>query len=124
MYSTDAHCFSCGYDTLLMVGSLMSNHQEYSAGPVLCENCDSITTANYKNATLTCESCKAANVIPIHDPSIWLKDDDSGMVESSPMRPDLDGHLRLSGRFKCPRCGTLGVRFGTNYMGHGWRSFD
>ncbi|WP_378945350.1 hypothetical protein [Mesorhizobium sp. ANAO-SY3R2] len=32
MHSTDAHCFSCGYDTDLMIGSLMSNHQAYSAG--------------------------------------------------------------------------------------------
>lgn len=32
MHSMDAHCFACGFDMLLMVGGLMSNHHEYSFG--------------------------------------------------------------------------------------------
>lgn len=106
MHSTDAHCFSCGYDTDLMISSLMSNHEVYSTGPVICESCKAVTTANYKAAELTCETCKSSNVSPVCAPANRL------------------GDLDLSGHYKCPKCGTLELRFGTDFMGHGFRSMD
>src|SRR6218665_1955632 len=76
MNSMDAHCFSCGYDTLLMVGGLMSNHQVYSPGPISCDGCQAITTANYKPLPLTCAVCNSSSVAPMRDAANWLGDDD------------------------------------------------
>lgn len=115
MHSTDAHCFSCGYDTFLMVGSLMSNCQVYWAKPVICESCNAITTANFIAAELTCETCKSSNVSPVQDPANRLGDDDREFAKWA---------LDLPGRYKCPKCGTFELRFGTDFMGHGFRSAD
>lgn len=126
MHSTDAHCFSCGYDTALMVGSLMSSHQVYSAGPVICEGCKAITTANFEAAELTCETCKSSNVSPVRDSANWLGDDDRNSFKWAelplPLRELID--LDFPGHYKCPKCGTFELRFGTDFMGHGFRSMD
>lgn len=109
-----------------MIGSLMSNYQVYSARPVICESCKAITTANFTAAELTCETCKSSNVSPVRDPANRLGDDDSEFVERAelplPLRELFD--LDLPGRYKCPKCGTFELRFGTDFMGHGFRSAD
>jgi hypothetical protein len=55
--STDAHCYSCGYDVFLMLGGGMANHTTFAAWPVTCENCNGVTTANFKLFPLACLKC-------------------------------------------------------------------
>lgn len=119
MDSVDAHCFSCGYDKLLMVGGLMTNFKVYSAEPVSCENCKEMTTANYKATPLTCEVCNSSNVLRIDDPSTWLGDVDGS--EGLPLLPLMLGNSdtpHLRGHYKCPKCGKFELRFGTNHADH------
>lgn len=129
MHSVDAHCFSCGYDTLLMIGSLLSSHDVYLAGPVCCGSCKAITTANYKGTELTCEVCKSSNVSPMRDSANWLGDDEHdvgvwvGLLLRTPGPRDND-HLDLPGHFKCPKCCEFELRFGTDYLEHGFRCVD
>lgn len=126
MHSTDAHCFSCGYDRPLMVGSLMSNFDEYSAWPVLCERCKEITTANHKATPLTCEVCKSSSVLRIDHPANWLGDRIDEWGEVVPVSPSLrtSDVPSLLGHYKCPYCGKFDLRFGTNYLEHAIRSSD
>lgn len=124
MNSVDAHCFSCGYDQLLMIGSLMSNYEVYAAGPVHCKSCQAITTANYKSPLLTCETCKSSNILPINTPEVWL--DDSDLIELLPFSTTLSKSdvPSLTGHYKCPKCEKFEVLFGTNHANHGIRSAD
>jgi len=129
MNSIDAHCFSCGYDTLLMIGGLMSNHHVYSSGPIRCDGCHAITTANYKALPLRCGVCKSAIVSPMRAPVNWLGDDDPDAGEwAGRLLPALrsrgNDHLDLPGHYKCPKCCKFELRFGTNYSGHGYMSAD
>lgn len=127
MHSLDAHCFACGYDTLLMVGGLMSNHHEYSLGPVTCETCKGITTANFRAAALSCQLCNGADVSPMRgqtDTSGGGSGRKSNAV-ASPLRQRFShDHLQLHGSYRCPRCGLVELKFGTDYMEHGTRSVD
>jgi hypothetical protein len=130
MNSIDAHCFSCGYDRLLNTGGLISNFHVYSAGPVNCESCSEITTANYKAMPLTCEVCNSSSVLPINDPTCRLGDEDSGFDGLGGILLPLATNLSkrnepsLLGHYKCPKCGKFELRFGTNFMGHGFRNMD
>lgn len=100
--STDAHCFACGYDTLLRLGGGMSNFKTYSAWPVTCEKCAAITTANFKQSPLACERCESNDVKPMTEPyESW-------------------GNLALltEGHYRCPKCHQRELRFGTNVRNH------
>lgn len=128
MHSVDAHCYNCGYDKLLMIGSLMSNHEVYAAGPVHCKSCQAITTANYKSVLLTCETCKSPKLLPINAPENWLGDcdHDTDANKLLPMPRNLfkSEVPSLAGHYKCPKCGKFEVLFGTNHADHGIRSAD
>lgn len=127
MHSIDAHCFACGYDALLMVGGLMANHREYSLGPVTCETCKAITTANFRAAALICEVCKGADVSPMRVPTDGSQNGSfkgGNAVALLPWEPGFNDHLRLPDHYICPQCGLAELRFETNYMGHESRSID
>lgn len=107
----------------------MSNYHVYSTQPVSCQNCNEITTANYKALPLTCEVCNSSSVSQMRVPANWLGDDDSNAEEwAGRLLPALgsigNDHLDLSGDYECPKCGKCELRFGTNYAGHGYMSAD
>jgi hypothetical protein len=107
--STDAHCFACGYDTFLMLGCGMANHR-YVAWPVCCKGCSAITTANFGQSPLICEECKSFNVVPITNANVWKGD--GKVIETLGDLTFTEGHYR------CPKCGKIELRFGTNFGGH------
>jgi hypothetical protein len=108
--STDAHCFACGYDAFLRLGGGMANHTWYAAWSVSWRKCSAITTANYKQSPLVCESCESTEVVPMADPAV--RKGGGKAVERW-------GELTLTdGEYRCPRCGEFSLRFGTNAGGH------
>ena len=114
--STDAHCFSCGYDTFLMLGGGRQNHTTYAAWPVSCKTCAAITTANFLETPLICGRCNGAHVVPVTASTEWRGDGE----EATRWR-DLsltDGHYR------CPKCALFELRFGTDKGGHGRMMWD
>lgn len=114
--STDAHCFACGYDTFLILGSGMANHTTYAAWPVVCKGCSAVTTANFKQLPLTCGKCTTENVTLMTDRQEW-KGDGKVIVNW--------GNLTLTdGRYRCPKCDEFELRFGTNVGGHGMIMWD
>lgn len=114
--STDAHCFSCGYDVFLMLGGGMANHETYAAWPISCKDCAAITTANFRATPLICEKCDGQNVVPVTDRHEWKGDGKESTMW---------GVLRLTdGHYRCPKCGAFALRFGTDHSGHGHMSWD
>jgi len=119
-FSTDAHCFACGYDTALRLGGGMSNHATYAAWPVICQTCSAVTTANYKQASLICEQCELGNVISVTDPRATAGDGE--VVEQWGFGRDC---LTLTnGHYRCPKCNATELRFGTNVGLHSLISWD
>jgi ribosomal protein S27AE len=109
--STDAHCYNCGYDAFLMLGSGMVNYATYAAWPVTCNQCKGVTTANFKKRPLACGKCKSVNVLPFDSEKLWRGD---GEVT------ERWGELELTdGHYRCPECGEYELRFGTNAGGRG-----
>ncbi|WP_156947001.1 hypothetical protein [Afipia birgiae] len=113
-FSTDAHCFACGYDIFLMLGGNRANHTTYAAWPVTCKMCAAVTTANFKQSPLTCQECDSGDVIPPIDPQWWKGDGDVnenwGMGRNA---------LTLTnGHYRCPKCDEFELRFGTNAGNH------
>ena len=114
--STDAHCFACGYDKVLMVGSTRANFRTHAAWPVSCHDCAAITTANFMQKPLKCQKCSGGNVVPVADRSQWRGD---GEIEVG------WGEMSLTnGHYRCPKCGAFELRFGTNACGHESELFD
>ncbi len=114
--SSDAHCFSCGYDTSLFLGAGRANFTTYAAWPVSCSVCAAVTTANFKQTPLACEKCHATDVLPFTDRSIWNGDGEETEMWSE---------LRLTNdHYRCPKCSKFELRFGTNAGGHNLIDFD
>jgi ribosomal protein S27AE len=113
-FSSDAHCFACGYDTVLLLGANRAIHRTYAAWPVSCESCAAVTTANFKEKPLTCAKCHSIVVQPMTDH--WKGDGEE---------TEMWGHLKLTdGHYRCPKCSNFELRFGTNAGGHGRIMFD
>lgn len=129
MHSTDAHCYSCGYDEPLLIGGLMSDII-HSSGPVICDRCHAVTTADYKaDDILTCQNCCSTNVLRIDDPQVWLEyhDDDAGLTHRMPkikIGTFISNEVSLKGHYKCPKCNKFEMKFGTDFGDHGQRSID
>ena len=118
-FSSDAHCFACGYDTGLFLGAGMENNHTYAAWPVKCNECKEVVTANFKSEPLSCEECHGSDVIPYTDKTLSLGDgDNESMLYWS-------GLKLTNGRYCCPRCGKYELKFGTNASGrHARIMFD
>lgn len=109
-FSTDAHCFACGYDTHLMLGGGRKNFKTFAGWPVSCGTCSSVTTANFKASPLACTSCGDQSVKPMASADWWMGDGE---------RIENWGALFLTdGHYRCPCCGKFELRFGTNVGGH------
>ncbi len=113
---SDAHCFACGYDTVLALGSGRADVATYAAWPISCKVCAAVTTANFEQEPLTCQGCHSTDVLPFTDPSIWKGDGEEN---------DRWGDLTLTdGHYRCPKCSQFELRFGTNVGGHARILFD
>ena len=109
--STDAHCYSCGYDVFLMLGGGRANHTTYAAWPVSCTRCSAVTTANFKNLPPRCMECGSSDVSAFDNPKLWKGD-------GAP-RQRWGGLELTDGHYRCPLCDAFELRFGTNANGHG-----
>jgi DNA-directed RNA polymerase subunit RPC12/RpoP len=56
-------CTGCGYKAGIAIGGTMAGFEEYSAWPVTCLNCKTITNANTRKSPLACGKCGSKNVI-------------------------------------------------------------
>lgn len=102
--STDAHCFACGYETLLQLGGGMRTHRTFVSWPVSCKSCQAVTTANVRERPLLCRTCRSSDVLPMDDASVWQGD--GGATEAWGDLVLTDGHYR------CPKCRAFALRFG------------
>lgn len=86
------------------------NHETYAAWPVSCKTCAAVTTANFKETPLVCESCNSQDIIPPTDLQWWKGD--GNVIESWGVRMGRDDELTLTnGHYRCPKCGKFELRF-------------
>ena len=105
--STDAHCYSCGYDELLLIGSGRSDMHTNLQWPVRCNGCVGITTANWKISPLKCNACGSTDVAALDTPKD-LRDEGTGYGATW-------GLMQLKvGRYRCPKCADFQMKIGTN----------
>ena len=117
--TSDAHCFHCGYDTVLGLGGSMRTFETHASWPVSCQACAEVTTANYLETPLFCEKCWSTDVVRVSDPRFWKGDGNSrdGLAEERKA-------MMTDGHYRCPKCRKFELRFGTNVAGHSLEFWD
>lgn len=114
--STDAHCYACGYDKFLGIGSGMESMDTVLLWPVFCTKCNEISTANFKDVTLRCRECESENVTELDSEGDSLGDGHEIAVQWE--RKSLS-----NGHYRCPKCRSFNLRIGTNPFGR-YMSWD
>ena len=113
--STDAHCFDCGYDVFLVIGSGFRGDR--TLWPSHCKGCQSIVSVNVDAPTKRCPECRSRRVVEL-EPEV-----DQSAEKAEPAVSW--GHRNLSEtNYVCPKCERQSLRFGTNRGNHAHLLWD
>jgi Zn finger protein HypA/HybF involved in hydrogenase expression len=108
--SIDAHCYGCGYDTVVPTGSGMANFDTYAAWPVCCNKCNAVTHANMKARSPICEDC--------HEEGVTSYNGDTLAIGGGTAVHSWEDDLALtSANYLCPKCNEYALQFGTGAGG-------
>jgi Zn finger protein HypA/HybF involved in hydrogenase expression len=114
--TTDAHCYSCGYDEIVTLGAGMSNFQTFAEWPVYCKECQAITSANMRSTPIRCGSCGGTNVMAYGN---------GNLVQGGMRVVEQWQELTLTdGDYFCPSCEAFTLKFGTSAKGDRKIFFD
>lgn len=75
----------------------MVNHATFSAWPTMCEDCLSVTTANFKHSPLVCLDCGGEKVTPL------FTDDELNIIKN--WGPPTGSN------YSCPKCKESSLAF-------------
>lgn len=95
----------------------MASYMEIMWWPVSCPRCQAVTEANVRKQPLSCNVCNSTDVVEMHDPSLCFGDGEHTTIMCFE-------RTLTDGRYKCPACGALELRFGQNVANHRLALFD